>query len=219
LPNYKDFYSIGQPLNLVKVYAYAGVDQQNGLYQFYDRDGKITQAPDPLKDKTAFVKPGYRFYGGLQNNITYKNFSFSIFCSFGKQVGANSLNYAQRFPPGLVPLAMPSEIISRWQKPGDKSDVQRMISSPLLLLAQDNAVNSTRAYSEFIFFRLKNLSFGYNFPSEWIKKLHLKSSRIYLQAQNLLTFSNDSHSQDVENLVGSAMPALRVITAGINITL
>ena len=51
-----------------------------------------------------------------------------------------------------------------------------------------------RQYSDYLvengsYFKLKNLTIGYTFPSEWISKVKLSHLRIYVTGQNLLTFT------------------------------
>lgn len=36
---------------------------------------------------------------------------------------------------------------------------------------------------------MKNIQIGYTFPSQWMKKCYISKLRIYVSAQNLLTFT------------------------------
>ena len=42
------------------------------------------------------------------------------------------------------------------------------------------------------YLRLKNLSVGYTIPKLWSKKMGMERMRVYVNGQNLLTFSNNS---------------------------
>ena len=42
------------------------------------------------------------------------------------------------------------------------------------------------------YLRLKNLQIGYTFPKTWSRKVGMEKARIYVNGQNLLTFSNNS---------------------------
>ena len=53
-------------------------------------------------------------------------------------------------------------------------------------------VESTRFLHDGSFVRLKNVQFGYNLPSAAAKKIKLRSARIYVTGQNLLTFTKFS---------------------------
>ncbi|MET0636756.1 MAG: SusC/RagA family TonB-linked outer membrane protein [Chitinophagaceae bacterium] len=217
--SYRDILVVGESVGTLKVFQFAGVNPQNGLYQFLDRRGNITQNPDPAKDKIALVRQGYKYYGGIRNTFTYKQFTLDLFVTFANQVGPNSFNRLQKLPPGLFALfAMPRELLRRWQKPGDITDVQRMIGDITMYGAQENAAVSTRAYSRFSSLWIKNVSFAYNLPAIWLKKARITSLQWYVQAQNLLTFPNDGQL-DPEFLGGSrTTPPIRVIVTGIKTT-
>ena len=71
------------------------------------------------------------------------------------------------------------------------------------------------------FIRLKNLTISYSFPKELLRKTRFLSAvRIYLQGQNLLTFT-DFTGLDPEyagNVYIEQYPATRQYTMGIDIT-
>jgi hypothetical protein len=76
---------------------------------------------------------------------------------------------------------------------------------------------SDYAYSDASFIRLKNLAISWELPPDWKRKCHFESFRIYVQGQNLLTFTKylgvDPESQ------GTGLPPVRVVTTGIQISL
>ncbi|WP_233266159.1 hypothetical protein [Myroides fluvii] len=69
------FYVIGEPLNIVKTYQYKGINPQTGFYEFTDfnNDGKIN-----AQDKVLVQNLNPKFYGGIQNTISYKNFTLDF---------------------------------------------------------------------------------------------------------------------------------------------
>ena len=126
--HYKDVLTVGQSLFVAKVYRYAGVNDQNGLYQFYDSKGQVTQNPDPVLDKTALVNKVRQYYGALENSLTYKNICLDFVFSFVKQYGLTSFSFVNSYLPGFAQVAMTPDFMKRWQKPGDLTNMQRMIS-------------------------------------------------------------------------------------------
>ena len=77
------------------------------------------------------------------------------------------------------------------------------------------------------FIKLKNISLGYSLPKSLIKKILLQNVRIYVSADNLITWNLDKKfkSYDVElggvdGLLdgGGTVPLARTFTAGINLT-
>lgn len=64
--------------------------------------------------------------------------------------------------------------------------------------------------------KLRNLEIGYMLPADWMKKINIKSVRIYVAGQNLFTLSNIS-GVDPEIVLGSGlvMPTMRMINFGL----
>jgi len=82
------------------------------------------------------------------------------------------------------------------------------------------------------FMRLKNIELGYSIPSAIIDKFSLKSARIFISAQNILTLSKFQKGWDPEMSVGGSQyqtstsnmgsnfyPPTKVISAGISVEL
>jgi hypothetical protein len=92
---------------------------------------------------------------------------------------------------------------------------------------------NTRVSDRFIedgsYVRLKNLILGYTLPSDLSSRLGLRTARVYVQGQNLLTRTNYSGWDPEVNSAGTssttfgwdfyALPQLRVFTFGINVGL
>ena len=70
------------------------------------------------------------------------------------------------------------------------------------------------------FLRLKNFEIGYTLPTKWVNKKYVKSLRIYVSGNNLLTFSKFKlWDPEKGSADGSGYPLNRVITLGFNINL
>jgi uncharacterized Fe-S cluster-containing radical SAM superfamily protein len=59
--------------------------------------------------------------------------------------------------------------------------------------ARYGASNGTQTSSRWIqdgsFFRIKNVTLGYNLPAELVKRGHIQTLRVYITGQNLATFT------------------------------
>lgn len=208
---------IGEPMTIQKIYNYAGVDPQTGVYTFRDRNGNITANPAPTLDQTQVINPVIRYSGGFNNSVDYKGFTLDFTFYYVKQTGPNAFKQQQLAPPGFATNTT-KDVLRRWQKPGDITDVRGFTTSFFAFTNQSIALNSTKGYGDASYIRLNNLSLAYRFPEAITKKLHLQNLRLYAQGQNLLTIS-DYGNLDPENMSGVAIPPLRIITAGIQITL
>ena len=213
-------YSIGQPITILKVAKFDGVNPADGNYQFIDRNGEVTEYPDVFgtpSDAIATVNTAPKFYGGLQNTVSYKSFSFEFMLSFTKQIGANDI-FGGSDPGGFDSGNQPTSILNNvWTRPGDHAAVQKFSQTGSNFLQYFYAVNSDAAYSDASYIRLKNASLSWKFPGNVCRMLTISNARLYIQGQNLLTITKYK-GMDPENsgLFGNQfVPPLRVITLGI----
>ena len=207
---YAQQYVIGQPLDIVQVYDYTGVDPDTGLYTFtdYNNDGRITYPAD--SKKILSLTPDY--YGGLQNSLSYKNWQLDFLFQFVKQKGYNHFNTG--VVPGL-PNNQPAAIAGGWQQGMTNAQVQRYTAGydNDAVNAFYNFVSGSGVISDASFIRLKNLSLSYTLDQKWIPKA---SCRLYFQGQNLLTIT-DFKGADPENQTRGSLPPLRVFSLGIQL--
>ncbi|MEZ0183429.1 SusC/RagA family TonB-linked outer membrane protein [Flavobacterium oncorhynchi] len=206
--SYSQQYRIGEPLNIKLFYQFQDVNPQTGIYQFEDvnKDGKIT-FPD---DKQTVVDLNPKYYGGIQNTLSYKKFALDFLFQFVKQQNRS-------YPMGVAGLMsnQPVRMAQNWKQPNDMADFQRYATGSNI-----NAVNGDNLYTESMgsitdasYIRLKNISISYDVPLH-VKALQLK---VIMQGQNLLTFTKYKDG-DPEFSSYGFLPPLKVITAGIQLT-
>ena len=211
-----DHFEVGQSLFIQKSFRYTGVDPESGVYSFEDVNGdeEIT-APDDIQ---VFPEIAREYYGGIQNSLSFKGFTLDFLFQLVKQTGRNHL--FSSFPPGFFNTNQPIEVLDRWQQPGDNTEVQRFTARSNTeagrahFTIQDEGENAIVNAS---FVRLKNVSFSYSFPSSLVERLRLQNLRVYIQGQNLLTFT-DYLGLDPETRSSAVLPPLRMITGGIQFT-
>tara|TARA_R110001583_G_scaffold122569_1_gene273854 strand:- start:9516 stop:12614 length:3099 start_codon:yes stop_codon:yes gene_type:complete len=152
----------------------------NIRYRDLNGDGVVNQ-----DDRTIIGNPHPDFIYGINLSSSYKNWDFGLFFD-GRQ--GNDMYNAQRemldfpyfgFNHGLNTL-------DAWSPSNANSTI------PALSTADTN--DQKRASTYFIedgsFFRLKSVNISYNFNSEGIDKLGLRSAKIYLQAENLINITS-----------------------------
>ncbi|MCF6404384.1 SusC/RagA family TonB-linked outer membrane protein [Chitinophaga filiformis] len=208
--SYANAYVLGQSLNIVRGYHFTGVDPQTGLAQFEDinHDGRLSS----LNDFVTIANMDPKFYGGIQNDLQYKNFSLGFFWQFIKQQGVTVAVKPGDFANQLT------ESLQRWRKPGDVTDVPRATATAGSVAYDLNTtlLLSNAVYDDASYLRLKNMMLAYAMPASVLKKLHLQLCRVYLQGQNLLTITGYKGADPETQIV---VPILRVITGGIQLTL
>lgn len=214
---YARTYIVGKPLSIQKRYQSLGVDPKTGIYQFKDVNGDGRFDYD---DDIILLNTDPRFYGGFRNDFEYKGLTVTLFFQFKKQLGKNYLYRQSVYVPGFYYFNQPAIALGRWQEPGDKTDIGRYTASAgssafypaAIYLGQSDAI-----YSDASYIRLKTVSVSYNLPERWTKTWSVSHSRVYLQAQNLFTIT-DYKGADPENQDTYALPPLRVISGGIELT-
>jgi len=213
---YKNQLVIGKPITAIKVFHLVGVNDTTGLYQFATSKGGPSYYPDFLLDNNYFINTAPKFYGGFQNSFQYKGVALDILVQFVKQTGTNILSNEFAGAQFNEPVAL----LNRWQKQGDQKRYQQFsqnTSGDPYTQWQFYALSSDFLYTDASFIRLKNLSLSYTIPQALREKWHIQNLRVYIQGQNLLTFTkylgSDPESQ------GTGLPPLRVWTAGFQISL
>lgn len=208
--------ALGQQLSYALRYRYAGADPATGepLYRDLGKDS-LTFRPNATTDRGVVGYTAPKAYGGINNTITYKDFDLSFFFQYTIQEG--NLISGNSFAPSPGALAngnMPLYWLDRWQKPGDVSRLPRYSSGTSIY---SNYFSSDAIFGNTSFLRLRNVNLSYRLPKEWASKIKTDNLRVYLQGQNLWWTSKQKYVYDPET--GLSMPPLRVITAGINVTL
>lgn len=206
---------VGQPLGTLVVYPYGGVDAATGEYLLIDSLGNPTTGSGILQN--VFVNTLTKFYGGLQNSITYKGFQLDFLFQFVRQKGPRQLYYYnESLNPGVFyrnVANQPVTVLSRWQKPGDLATASSYTNNVISMFPSLSDAWYTNDAS---YIRLKNVSLSWQLPANWLSTIHLESGRLYFQGQNLATITKftglDPESQSVLSL-----PPLQMWTVGAQI--
>lgn len=136
-------------------------------------------------DRTVIGRAYPLHVGGFTNNLRYKGFDLNVFLqwSYGNDVmNANRVFMESGRRPGTNQFAT---FADRWTPENNSTTMHR-------LGGQGPAVYSSRFVEDGSFMRLKTASLGYTLPAGIVKKMKVKSARIYMSAQNLLTFTKYS---------------------------
>ena len=207
--SYQNTYRVGQPLHLAILYRFEGVDPETGLYTVADVNGDGSYNYD---DRIVTKKLGRQYFGGLQNQLSYKGFSLRFLFEFVKQKGAKF----SAVPPGRIGNTLPGQVYLG-QEPAQSNSLQRASQSIYALLAYNNyAYNSDFKITDASFVRLKTLNIDYSLPKKFLDPLGLSSFTIFLHAQNLFTLT-DYIGMDPQNPASKELPALQSFTGGVQL--
>jgi TonB-linked SusC/RagA family outer membrane protein len=200
---------VGESLGIAKVYHYTGIDPQTGIYTFedYNDDGIINAS-----DRQYIADTAPEYFGGLGNKLNYKSWELDFLFQFVKQQGRNFAYTA--LASGLM-VNQAAEVASHWPQDGTGAYSQIYTSglNDDAINAADRFSNSSASISDASFIRLKSISLSWQIPENWSKTF---TGKLYLQGQNLLTFTNYKGA-DPENRSGLYLPPLRQFTIGFQI--
>ncbi|WP_420321285.1 SusC/RagA family TonB-linked outer membrane protein [Flagellimonas sp.] len=227
LPGHSDavWLEVGQPIGLIRGLEFDGlwgtdeailaevygvtpgsekyVDQNNdGVYSIADATNIGNAQPD--------------FTYSWNNTFTYKNLSLNVF-AIGVQ-GNNIYNIGRSLIEGGDGLSVAN--LNVWTPENQNTTIPAHN-------AEGGFRNSSRWIEDGSYFRIKNITLGYTFPSDFINKLGISSCRVYATGTNLLTITDYSgYDPESNNSEGSdtfagidlaSYPSQKQYTLGIDV--
>ncbi|MFB6454002.1 SusC/RagA family TonB-linked outer membrane protein [Chitinophaga sp. Hz27] len=214
--SYANQFIVGQPITSVKVYRFAGVNPQTGLYQVYDKNGNITTNPQ-VQDQTQLINTAPTLFGGIQNTFTFKNFQLDFFFQYTEQTSLNNAVVGYTLPGTQINNTVAA--LSRWREKGDIAPVQMVTYNGVNTSDPYNWVQASNyVYRSANFLRFKNASLSYTFHFAENKGSDPKSLRAYILGQNLWTITKYTGlDPEIPNSVNA--PNLLSIVFGAQLTL
>lgn len=190
-----------------------------------------------VDDKTILGTSQPKFIGGLNQQLTYKNFDLSVFVNFSfgnKEYNANKLEFTSQY--NVRDNNLLAIMSDRWNW-FDDNGVK--VTDPTQLTAMNanakywtpslgNYQLTSFAIEDASFIRINNLTIGYSLPEAWLKRTGFISRvRVYGTVNNLYTFTKytgyDPEASTRRNALTpgvdyAAYPRSRFILGGINMT-
>lgn len=206
---------------------FAGVDAATGDGLYYidilDATGKPTGQRGLTNDitKATFYFQGSaipKFNGGVTNSFRYKNFDLSILVTYSYGGKFYDGNYAGLMHFGSYGTAWHSDILNRWQKPGDVTNVPRVQNA--IGGTQEGA--STRWLMDASYINIKNISLTYNLSKSIANKLRVSGLQVYANIDNVKLFAAKKGMDPQRAFTGTAdatYPPFRTITFGLTANL
>ena len=232
---------VGQDIYSWYMKEWAGVDPENGDPLWYvvdaneqyvlDADGNKTTTNDYNATNAKVVgKATPLFSGGLNTQVSWNGIFLNVNTNF--MYGNKIYNYTRQASDadgayvGYNQMSIENSIQGwkRWEKPGD------IATHPKTQLNGNKKANeiSSRYLEDGSYFRIKNLTVGYDFPKNLIKKAHMTRCRIYFSADNLWTatkfsgmdpeISLTTTTYELAGMYSTNYPVGRTYQAGIEIS-
>ncbi|MFY0252550.1 hypothetical protein ACDQ55_01215 [Chitinophaga sp. 30R24] len=236
-----------------------GYNYEHQLFKarYYQRNGLINSS---LPDFSLLNGLNYTLTGGgnewrTLGSFFRLNYNYKERYSFGFTGGANWNNFFVNFFfqgvgkrqwwPGTDaslfwgqynrPYSwMPTAILNnRWSEQHPDAYFPRFRGYTALNSNAELTVLQSKYVQNVAYIRLKNITVGYNVPSAWASRVHMKNARIFFTGQNLWTWSpiyRLMRTMDPEVIEGAdpelspgagngmSYPMLKSYTVGINVT-
>lgn len=202
--SYKETYKVGYPLNIAFLYQYAGIDPDTGLYTVTDVNGDGNY---DFQDRIVIQDRTRKYYGGINNVMTYKGFSLQFLWQFVQQEGT----FATSFNAG----APSNQIGDVTQALGEQDPYQQISQTYSARRAYFRVTESDFTIENASFFRLKTLSLSYTLPDKMLQNIGITNFKLFLTGQNLWTLTDYPGMDPQKPIGGTAYTALRTITGGV----
>ncbi|MDH6308955.1 TonB-linked SusC/RagA family outer membrane protein [Dysgonomonas sp. PFB1-18] len=182
------------------------------IFVDYDNNGAIGD-----EDKTKIGKGTPDWTYGFNFQAAWKDIDFSMLIS--GTIGNDIFDATRRVD--LSYSNLPEEMMGRWHGEGTSNKIPRF--------SWTNNNDNNRVSDLYIkngsYMRLKNIQLGYTLPKALTSKAFISSLRVYVAAENLLTFTsykgfdpeiayNDSRSSGIDKGI---YPQARTFTVGFNL--
>ncbi|MBV1924875.1 MAG: SusC/RagA family TonB-linked outer membrane protein [Flavobacteriaceae bacterium] len=206
-------FSEGTLINEHFLVRYAGVDPSNGAPLFYGADGEKYRAGDlpegenrVFQGKSAIADTE----GGFFSNFNYKGFGLRADFVFKAGNWINNFVRSNLNSDGInVDDNQALSAFNYWKQPGDTN----VHPSPIYR-DEANSINSDRFLEKGDYIRMRNVTLSYTFPKAKLDKVPFNSLRIYVQGQNLLTFTEFYGDPEVGISSGETIDFADVVAPG-----
>ncbi|GAB3973623.1 TonB-dependent receptor [Spirosoma terrae] len=164
-----------------------------------------------------------KWYGGFSNNFKFRNFDASLNLTYS---GGNLImNGTRATLLDQRAYNNSTEVLTRWQKPGDITDVPRLVYNDQTSSGSSFPVSTNAEKGDFL--RLQNASIGYRLPATIFGKSGISSLRIYAQGSNLFLLtaykgadpesSSNGNSNTTPGVEKNSIGQARTFTVGLNL--
>ncbi len=211
-------YREGGPIREYYAVRYAGVNPANGEALFLTADGDLTQSPLSADRVFTGKNPLPDYQGSFGFDLTYKGFFVNT--QFNYAVGVDRYDFELsgfQDPSSIGSFRATRDLFRAWTPDNRVTDIPSLIAGNLPLSL---GANSDRFLRSADYLRLRFASIGYDFPEEFLSKTGLNMLKIFLNGENLVTWS-EWRGWDPEFGIGSPVsrsyPTAKFYSIGVEI--
>lgn len=229
-------YSVGHSIFDYWLRTYYGVDPADGAALYVALDKNTSTARRIVANNkggvdtvtTSITNGQFEYqggtipdvYGSFSPSFTYKQITLRTLFSF--QLGGKTYDglYQSLMSAGNYGGALHTDILNRWQKPGDITNIPRMDAGSQR--ATDQNATSSRWLVDASFLNIRSLSLAYSFPQSLLSRFKITNAQFFVSGENIAFFSKRkgmNNQQAFSGITSNAYPPARIITAGLTLTL
>ena len=202
-------YSIkeGYPIYTFRMSKSAGVDPATGAALYYAYES-LDENDNPVgeyitDDYSVAANCKYylgsrmpKVYGSVGTDLTYKGFTLSVLTAYS--IGGKVYDgvYNESMNLTYMSSTWNKNILRRWQKPGDVTDVPRVEIAGTSLTTDRYLIDAS-------YFAIKNITLSYSLPKSILKKAHIAGARVFGSVDNLALFTHLDGMDPQYNFSGS----------------
>ena len=185
----------------LKAYPHVSTAQP-GDFRFVDVDGD--GEIDLEKDRTIVGNYMPDFTYGFGGSFGYRGLDFSV--AFQGVHGNEILNLNRRYLDNMEGNTNGTTVaFNRWKSPTEIGDGNTNRANRKQ--TGNNTRTSTWHVEDGSYLRLQNIALGYTLPAKWTRKFYVEKLRIYVSAQNLVTWTDYSgYNPEVSNRTSALTP-------------
>ncbi|BCI63020.1 SusC/RagA family TonB-linked outer membrane protein [Coprobacter secundus subsp. similis] len=212
----------GEAVNSFYLPISAGVDPLTGNQLYWVNHDENNNLVERYKTDDVTLTANSRevvgnripdLYGSITNDLAFKGFDLSILTTYS--IGGEMLDgiYSSMMNVGYKGYVWHKNALRRWQKPGDITDVPKIMWDQQIRTTDQNLIDAS-------YFAIKNITLGYTLPKKWTDKMKMQKIRFYASGDNLALFSHLKGMDPQYNFtgtVGYTYTPSRTISFGIDI--
>jgi TonB-linked SusC/RagA family outer membrane protein len=218
---------VGHPLKVHYDWKKIGIWQldeadQADLYGYEPGDLKLEDVvPDSSyleDDRVILGTPRPKWTGGLNSNMTYKNFDLNIFVYARMGHMVSDPVETQWAPDGRE-----NSIMRNYWTPNNPTNEYPRLNPDLTRSGWSRA--TVLRYTDGSFVKIKDITLGYTLPRDLTSKILISSARVYITAKNAFVFGKffnkgryDPEAVNSDGNFNTSLPIPRMYAVGLNVT-
>ncbi|MBO4974324.1 MAG: TonB-dependent receptor, partial [Bacteroides sp.] len=209
---------VGEKLFTFYLKDYYGVNPVNGEALWRTASGELSNDYNAARwIKAGSPEPTYT--GGINTSVSWKGIALSVVGEFkgGNKILIVENRYLQS-DGNQMSMNQAKSLLNYWKKPGDTGCLPKPIAGNTT-----NSYNfsSTRFMEKGDYFRIKDITLSYTFPTQLIKKAGLGNAKVYASGLNLYTFHDVNFwdpERGIDGLGYGIYPVTKTFVIGLDLT-